>query len=121
MCWHQAGAWGSAHKTKGLNIYAPEPDSHEAFRAAVTAMCIEALIETGATNTPALAKGEAWLLANLPNVRRSDPTALSNIWSHAYGLWGVHPIARDQFKPHIAPTRMPEHVATYWRRLNIHK
>jgi hypothetical protein len=80
------GSWGSAHKTKGLNIYAPVPGAHEAFRAAVTAMCIEALIETGATNTLALAKGEAWLLANLPNVRRPDQTALYNVWTHAYGI-----------------------------------
>jgi hypothetical protein len=88
---NKTGSWGSARRTKELNIYAPEPDSHEAFRAAVTAMCIEALIETGAANTnaaarAALEKGEAWLLANLPNVRRSDPTCLYNIWTHAYGI-----------------------------------
>lgn len=88
---NDTGAWGSAHKTKGLNIYAPVPSAHEAFRSAVTAMCVEALIETGAADKDpavkaALAKGEAWLLANLPNVRRSDPKALYNVWSHAYGI-----------------------------------
>ncbi len=85
------GSWGSARKTKGLNIYAPVPSTHEAFRAAVTAMCIEALIETGAADDDAaaksaLAKGEAWLLSNLPNVRRSDPSAIYNVWTHAYGI-----------------------------------
>ena len=42
------GSWGSARNTKGLNIYAPVPGAHHAFRAAVTAMCVNALIETKA-------------------------------------------------------------------------
>ncbi|MBM4042968.1 MAG: hypothetical protein FJ290_31145, partial [Planctomycetes bacterium] len=41
------GSWGSARRTKGLNIYAPVPGSHQAFRAAVTALCVSALIEVG--------------------------------------------------------------------------
>ena len=34
------GAWGSATKTKGLNIYAPVPGSHYAFRADKPALLI---------------------------------------------------------------------------------
>ena len=41
------GSWGSARNTKDLNIYAPVPGAHQAFRAAVTALCISALIESG--------------------------------------------------------------------------
>ncbi len=41
------GSWGSATRTKGLNIYAPIPGAHHAFRAATTAMGILALYETG--------------------------------------------------------------------------
>ena len=41
------GSWGSAARTKGLNIYAPVPGAHQAFRAAVTALCLSALIEAG--------------------------------------------------------------------------
>src|SRR5215212_7481991 len=48
---NQDGSWGSAEKTKELNIYAPVPVSHHAFRAAVTAMCVEALIEIGSEKT----------------------------------------------------------------------
>ena len=33
------GSWGSAHNTKNLNIYAPVPGAHHAFRTAVTSMC----------------------------------------------------------------------------------
>src|SRR5207248_2422235 len=40
------GSWGSAERTKDLNIYAPVPGAHHAFRTAVTAMCVSALIET---------------------------------------------------------------------------
>jgi len=93
------GSWGSAHQTKGLNIYAPVPAAHDAFRAAVTALALEALIETGAADKEpaagaALAKGEAWLLANLPRVRRSSPDALYNVWAHAYGIAALVPLDR---------------------------
>ena len=40
------GSWGSAHQTKGLNIFAPVPGSHRAFRLAVTALSLSALLET---------------------------------------------------------------------------
>ena len=39
------GSWGSARQTKGLNIFAPVPGSHRAFRLAVTALSISALLE----------------------------------------------------------------------------
>ncbi|MCR4414835.1 MAG: hypothetical protein NUV77_20655 [Thermoguttaceae bacterium] len=83
------GSWGSAHNTKGLNIYAPVPGAHQAFRAAVTSLCIAALIESG-IDTPevrrALDRGETWLLANLPNVRRATPDAIYNNWAHCYSI-----------------------------------
>ncbi|MDX1564340.1 MAG: hypothetical protein R3236_02990 [Phycisphaeraceae bacterium] len=83
------GSWGSATRTKGLNIFAPIPGSHHAFRTAVTALCVSALIETGDL-TPAaesaLASGEQWLLKNVSRVRRANMTALYNVWSHAYSI-----------------------------------
>jgi hypothetical protein len=63
------GSWGSARNTKGLNIYAPVPGAHHAFRGAVTAMCVSALIQTGderAEVQDAIKKGETWLLENMP-------------------------------------------------------
>ncbi len=83
------GSWGSARNTKGLNIYAPVPGAHHAFRAAVTAMCISAIIDSGTSDPAALAaleKGEAWLLEYLPHVRRADPEAIYNSWCHAYAI-----------------------------------
>jgi len=83
------GSWGSARRTKALNIYAPVPSAHHAFRTAVTALAVSALIEAGGEGKDvvgAIERGEAFLLANLPKVRRSAPRALYNIWAHAYGI-----------------------------------
>jgi hypothetical protein len=83
------GSWGSATRTKGLNIYAPVPGAHHAFRAAVTALCVLALIELddgSADIAKALENGEKFLLDFLPKVRRADSTAIYNVWAHGYGI-----------------------------------
>src|SRR5262249_46361186 len=89
------GSWGKAGRTKDLNIMAGV-GSHHAFRTAVTALCVSALIEvdgaasgdarpTGRTthHSPltthqpgrgavlkAIERGEAFLFRELPRVRR---------------------------------------------------
>lgn len=96
------GSWGSATRTKGLNIYAPVPGAHHAFRTATTSLCLMALIEledhvsagTDSTIsnqrrdqvTASIDRGEAWLLENLERLRRADGTALYNVWGHAYSI-----------------------------------
>src|SRR5439155_12445342 len=75
------GSWGTPNRTKGLNIYAPVPEAHLAFRASVTALCVSAFIEVGnpAANEDvrkAVERGEKWLFVNLPDVRRSIADAL---------------------------------------------
>ncbi|MFM1770798.1 MAG: hypothetical protein RJA22_3327 [Verrucomicrobiota bacterium] len=95
------GSWGSATRTKDLNIFAPVPGSHQAFRAATTALAISALIETGAADTNAAARralerGEAWLLDNLGKVRRADGVALYNVWTHGYGLHALTHLLRRE-------------------------
>jgi hypothetical protein len=83
------GSWGTPARTKGLNIYAPVPDGHLAFRSGVTALCVMALIEAGG-DTPdvvrAIERGENWIMENLPQLRRSSGDALYNVWGHAYGI-----------------------------------
>ena len=44
---NEDGSWGSANITRPREVYAPVPGAHQAFRAAVTSLCISALIETG--------------------------------------------------------------------------
>lgn len=39
------GSWGSATRTKNLNIYGPVPGAHDAFRTGTTSLAIAALIE----------------------------------------------------------------------------
>ena len=83
------GAWGSARRTKGLNIYAPVPGAHHAFRAAVTSLCLSALIECGDSRkevAQAIDLGEKWLLSHLKAVRRAEPGAIYNNWAHAYAI-----------------------------------
>lgn len=88
------GSWGSAEKTKGLNIYAPPPGAHDAFRTAVTSLVVMALIEAEpklpeADRTAinqAIDRGADWLDKNLSELRRATPDALYNVWGHAYSI-----------------------------------
>jgi len=83
------GSWGSPRRTKMLNIYAPVPGAHHAFRVGVTSLCVSALIEAGGEGPDvarAVDRGEAYLMSRLPNVRRAVPRALYNVWAHAYGI-----------------------------------
>jgi hypothetical protein len=88
------GSWGSAERTKDLNILAGI-GSHHAFRIAVTAMCVSALIEVSDHKTGlagpaavlrAIERGEDCLLRELPKVRRDEPMLIYNVWTHAYGI-----------------------------------
>ncbi len=83
------GSWGSATRTKGLNIYAPVPGAHHAFRAATTSLCIAALIEVADGDPDAdksIDKAEAWLLQHLKSLRRATGDAIYNVWGHAYSI-----------------------------------
>jgi hypothetical protein len=99
------GSWGSPRRTKGLNIYAPAPGAHDAFRAAVTGLCIATLVETGGGRDgvrAALDRAGDWMLRNLPRLRRATPDALYNVWGHAYSIQGLVRLAR---RPDTPPGR----------------
>jgi hypothetical protein len=83
------GSWGGPEKSKQLNLYMPVPGSHHGMRVAVTAMCVSALIESGRQSEKvlkALERGEAYLIEELPKVRRSEPGMLYNVWTYIYGI-----------------------------------
>lgn len=83
------GSWGSATRTKGLNVYAPVPGAHHAFRAATTSLCLAALLETGLDAPGAEAavdRGEAWLESHLEELRRATGDAIYNVWGHGYSI-----------------------------------
>ncbi len=86
------GSWGSATRTKGLNIYAPVPDSHLGFRAGASTLALSGLLDSGDRRPEVVAaidKGEAWLFEKLPKLRHLDPTTTYNVWGHAYGLRAI--------------------------------
>lgn len=83
------GSWGSVNITRPGEIWAPAPGSHHAFRAAVTSLCISALIETGGDRpevAQSLQRAEDWLFDELPRVRRAEPEVFYNSWAHAYSI-----------------------------------
>jgi len=85
------GSWGTAGRTKDLNIYAPAPGAHHVFRVSVTSLCVAALIEAGGERADpnvaaAIDRAEGFLFAELPELRRPEPRSVYNVWGHAYGI-----------------------------------
>ncbi|MCU0709620.1 MAG: terpene cyclase/mutase family protein [Pirellula sp.] len=83
------GSWGGPTRTKDLNIYAPTPGAHDAFRAGTTALCVAALVDCrdySYRSDELIVRGEEWLLKHLPHLRRANQDALYNVWGHAYGI-----------------------------------
>ena len=83
------GSWGGPTRTKGLNIYAPVPDSHLAYRTGSSTLALSGLLDSGDRRPEVVAaidKAEAWLFDKLPTLRHLDPTTTYNVWGHAYGL-----------------------------------
>ena len=83
------GSWGGPTRTKGLNIYAPLPGAHHAFRAGASGLALAGLIDAADPRpevAAAIEKAAAWTAAELPKLRRADQTTTYNAWGHAYGL-----------------------------------
>jgi hypothetical protein len=86
------GSWGSAARTKNINIYAPLPGAHHAYRAGASGLALSGLIDAADPShevEAAIAKAAAWTAAELPKLRRADQTTAYNIWGHAYGLRAI--------------------------------
>ena len=75
------GSWGTGTVTHGNEVMVSVPGSHDAFRVAVTALCVMALREAG--EHEAHDRGVEFLVNN-SDVRRADPELLYNVWAHAY-------------------------------------
>ena len=86
------GSWGGPTRTKGLNIYAPVPEAHLAFRSGASALALAGLLDSKDHRNEtraAIAKGEQWFFEKLPKLRHVDPTTTYNVWGHAYGLRAI--------------------------------
>lgn len=105
---NENGSWGSATRTKHINIYAPMPGAHQAYRAGSTGLALAGMIDSGDTRPETAAsiqKCAAWSVENLPQLRRAEQTTTYNIWGHAYGL-------RSLVRLHLRETD-PEKKALY--------
>ena len=86
---NENGSWGSPTKTKGLNIYAPVPGAHHAFRAGTTSLSLAALLEVAGDDpkaNEAIERGEKWLYEHITSLRRATGDAIYNVWGHAYSI-----------------------------------
>lgn len=86
------GSWGGPTRTKGLNIYAPLPGAHHAFRAGASGLALSGLIDATDSRqevAAAIEKAGMWAAAELPKLRRADLTTTYNSWGHAYGLRAI--------------------------------
>jgi hypothetical protein len=98
------GSWGGPTRTKELNIYAPLPGAHHAFRAGSTGLAIAGVIDSEDSRPEvrtAIEKAAKWTTAELPKLRRADQTTTYNVWGHAYGLRAItrlHQIETDPAK-----------------------
>lgn len=75
------GSWGTGTVSHGNEIEVSVPGSHNAFRVAVTSLCVMALREAG--EHEAHDRGVEFLLSH-PDVRRGNAELLYNVWAHAY-------------------------------------
>ena len=75
------GAWGAGTVTRGFEVVASVPGSHDGFRAATTALCVIALREAG--EKAAHDRGLEYLLAR-GDSRRADGMLIYNTWGNIY-------------------------------------
>ena len=96
------GSWGGPTRTKDLNIYAPLPGAHHAFRAGASGLALAGLLDSTDARPEvagAIAKAAAWTAAELPKLRRADPTTTYNVWGHAYGLRAITRLYQRETNP----------------------
>lgn len=99
---NENGSWGSATRTKALNIYAPLPGAHHAYRAGASGLALSGIIDAN-DNRPevraAIEKAAAWTASELPKLRRADQTTTYNVWGHAYGLRAISRLYQRESDP----------------------
>ena len=81
------GHWGTIGAVRNIGL--PSQRDTESFKMATTALCVKALIETRSESPEAiaaLARGEQWLLTNVPRFKRQDLKSLFNNWGHLYAI-----------------------------------
>ena len=86
------GSFGSARRTKELNIYAPLPGAQDAYLIGTSSLAISGLVDSHDARPEvkaAIEKAEQWAFQKFPTLRRADATTTYNAWGHAYGLRAI--------------------------------
>ncbi|MEO7318135.1 MAG: hypothetical protein ABIZ56_04000, partial [Chthoniobacteraceae bacterium] len=86
------GSFGSARRTKELNIYAPLPGAHDGYLIGTSGLAIAGLVDSHDSRPEvkaAIEKAEKWAFKKFPELRRADMTTTYNVWGHAYGLRAI--------------------------------
>ncbi len=116
------GSWGTGTVTHGNEIDVSVPGSHEAFRSAVTALCVMALGEAGRAGFDGRAahdRGLQFLLAHPDAVRRADAQLMYNTWAHTYVVQALsaesiaNPNVRTDPRLHAAVVAQLDRMARY--------
>ncbi len=113
------GSWGGPTQTKGLNIYAPAPGSHHAFRAGATGLALSGMIDAADTRPEteaAINRAAEWVIRELPRLRRSETGVLYNNWGHAYGLRAITRLNRHDPGRHDTWKKLAEQQFDYIHR-----
>ena len=91
------GSWGSPRWTGGVD-QDPVPGAPHSFGVATTALCLEALLDAGDTPEVIMAarRAEAYLMTNLPKLRRADLGNVPNVWGYTYGIQVLAKLAQRE-------------------------
>ncbi len=81
------GSWSSPGRTKEIDIYAPGPRAHLAYKTACTALDLLALgtlPEKSDEVKKAIRRGALYLIKTAPEIKRAEGMWVGNTWSHPY-------------------------------------
>ena len=88
------GSWGGPTRTKGLNIYAPLPGAHHAFRAGASGLALSGLIDSGDARPEVAGRHRPARRLDRRGAAEAPPRRPDHhlqLWGHAYGLRAIDP------------------------------
>ena len=118
------GCWGGPQWTGGVDND-PVPGAFRSFDIAVTAMCLEALLDTGESPQikQARRRAEAFLFARNENIKRAGPYDLPHVWAHCYCIQTfakMHQRSKDKEQKSKLSRAIREHMDGLRRWQSIH-
>jgi hypothetical protein len=117
------GRWGGPQWTGGVD--ADPIGSFQAFDVAVTAMCLEALLDVEQSEAIVTANEKAYryLMSRTDNIKRGGPGDLPNIWAHCYCIQTLTKMlqrTRDESRKQELTAAINEHMLGLKRWQSIH-